>query len=100
MTSVDHPEQRCSMCKGPFHSATGHEETTAYDGSPLEHPLCICGACYRGLLKMLREYRPRRWGGIRFYDHAKPPPAEAPVGFRPEDVQDDTTVSENQEAPR
>lgn len=51
----------CSACKGPFHEATGHIENERRR---------YCGACYRGLLDLLREYRHRRWGGVRFYDHA------------------------------
>lgn len=70
-------ELKCTMCRGPFHPATGHwvSETRHW-----------CGACTRGMIKMLKEQLPRRWGGLRFYDHIAPLPAEAPAGFRPADV--------------
>ena len=55
---------RCTMCGGPFHPATGHWE------SEKRH---WCGTCTRGMVKMLKDMTPRRWGGVRFYDHAIAP---------------------------
>lgn len=71
------PDPKCSMCGAPWHEATGHLEPNG------KH---WCGACVRGLITMLKQFLPRRWGGVRFYDHIGPLPKEAPVGFRPEDV--------------
>lgn len=57
-------EPRCTMCRGPFHPATGHWV------SDQRH---WCGACTRGMIQLLKETLPRRWGGVRFYDHATVP---------------------------
>jgi hypothetical protein len=65
---------RCTMCKGPFHPATGHWE------SETRH---WCGMCARGMYAMLKTFLPRRWGGVRFYDLATPPPAKPPEGWEP-----------------
>lgn len=55
----------CTLCKGPFHPATGHWV------SEKRH---WCGACMRNeFITLLKSYLPRRWGGVRFYDHAVVP---------------------------
>lgn len=79
MSSQDN--DTCSVCIGPFHPSTGHIER-GKDGNVRFR---ICGPCFREFLPHLK----RRWGGVRFYDHAGPLPEEAPVGWRPEDVLND-----------
>lgn len=73
--------ERCTMCGGPFHPATGHWE------SEVRH---WCHCCTHEMVALLKEQLPRRVGrkakGLRFYDYAAAPPAVAPAGFRPEDV--------------
>jgi hypothetical protein len=62
------PAETCTMCHGPFHPALGHwvSETRHW-----------CGACTRDMVEFLKSMLHRRWGGLRFYDHAVvPPPAE------------------------
>lgn len=70
--------EQCSCCNGPFHESTGHL-VLHKDGKVRFR---ICGICYGEILPHLK----RSWGGERFYDHAGPIPAEAPFGWRPEDV--------------
>lgn len=55
----------CTMCRGPFHPATGHwvSETRHW-----------CGPCTRSMIDILKETRGRRWAKLRFYDYAFPPP--------------------------
>jgi hypothetical protein len=55
------PAGACTMCGGPFHPATGHWE------SEKRH---WCGVCSRSMVKLYRDMQNRRWGGVRFYDHA------------------------------
>lgn len=76
--AVDNP---CSCCNGPFHEATGHIVLDKKFNTRFR----LCGNCYGELLPHLK----RSWGGERFYDHAGPLPAEAPVGWRPQDVQNE-----------
>ncbi len=79
----DNLESRCSCCSGPFHEATGHiVRDKEFNGAKYR----ICGNCYKDLIPHLK----RSWGGERFYDHAGPLPSEAPVGWRPEDVLNDS----------
>jgi hypothetical protein len=56
----------CFVCKGPYHPATGglfgHQNTP------------FCGACVRECIKFLKEWTPRKSGGVRFYQHATLPP--------------------------
>lgn len=55
---------RCANCGGPWHEATGHVL------SPVT-PTVLCGPCARGYLAWLRGHTNRRWGKVRFYDHAQ-----------------------------
>lgn len=54
----------CIQCKGvhPYHPDTGH----VY----VEWGVVVCGTCYRVFVKWLAGHLRRRWGGLRFYDHA------------------------------
>lgn len=70
---------KCNVCKGPWHEATGHRQSAT---------MLWCGPCTRKWVKFLKSHLNRKSSGVHFYDHAQPPPAVAPVGFRPEDVQD------------
>ncbi len=54
----------CTMCKGPFHPALGHWV------SEKQH---WCGACTRGMIKFLKSMLVRKWGGLKFYEHATVP---------------------------
>jgi hypothetical protein len=54
----------CLLCGGPWHPATGHLSKEGWHW---------CGACTRGMIKFLKSMLVRRWGGIRFYEHATVP---------------------------
>lgn len=56
---------RCSVCKGPYHPATGHY---------ISAKMRWCGPCTREHVTWLKGHMNRRWGDGRFYDHAQPPP--------------------------
>lgn len=58
---------RCACCKGPWHEATGHY---------ISETMVWCGPCTREFVAFLKQQTSRRWGGVRFYDLAVPPPAE------------------------
>lgn len=57
-------ELKCTMCGAPWHEATGHWH------SEKRH---WCGACTKGMIALIKEFAPRRWGKLRFYDHATVP---------------------------
>ena len=52
---------RCSACGAPYHEATGHRHSAQTR---------LCGACAKAWLRWLKANMSRRWGGLRFYDHA------------------------------
>ena len=58
-------EYRCNICKAPWHESTGHyiSETHRW-----------CGPCTKTWVKEVAAMHRRTWGGVRFYEHAKPPP--------------------------
>jgi len=61
------PDVCCGLCSSPFHDATGHVD--------LEKGRVWCGVCAREMTAFLKAQLSRRaGGGIRFYDHAFPPP--------------------------
>ena len=57
-------QDRCSSCKGVYHEATGHR---------FSEDSVLCGPCTRHYVKWLKGHTNRKWGGVRFYDHAFPP---------------------------
>jgi hypothetical protein len=60
----EEPGGACTMCGGPFHPATGHW---------VNEKRHWCGPCTRSMIALLKDYLPRRWGGVRFYDLAVVP---------------------------
>jgi 5-methylcytosine-specific restriction endonuclease McrA len=62
----EYPENSCTLCHGPFHPSLGHWESLTRHW---------CWACTRSMVALLKETQNRRCGGVRFYDHAFPPPA-------------------------
>lgn len=52
---------RCSACQQPYHPSTGHRHSDR---------TVLCGTCARDFLRWLKAHTARRWGGVRFYDHA------------------------------
>lgn len=52
---------RCSICRAPYHEATGHIHSSRTR---------LCGACARSWLEWLKRHLNRRWGGVKFYEHA------------------------------
>src|SRR3990167_4782470 len=64
---------RCFICRGPFHTATGglfgHQRTP------------FCGPCVRETIVFSKERTRRRSSGVRFYDHAYPPPPGGAPGL-------------------
>jgi hypothetical protein len=52
---------RCSACGTPYHEASGHRHSERTR---------LCGACARQWLRWLKGNLSRRWGGLRFYEHA------------------------------
>lgn len=67
---------KCTMCGGPWHPATGHWE------SDRRH---WCKGCTLGMIKLLKEYLPRRWGGVKFYEHAVVPQGDTSANDLAED---------------
>ena len=55
---------KCCTCDNPYHPATGHMFTTT---------LVQCGPCTRKYIDFLKSHTNRRWGKVRFYDHATNP---------------------------
>lgn len=55
----------CNICKSPWHPATGHF---------ISDKMRWCGPCTTSWVKELAGMQRRRWGGVNFYDHAKPAP--------------------------
>lgn len=60
-------QNRCSACKGVYHEATGHRHS---------EKTVLCGPCARNYLNWLKGHTNRKWGGVRFYDHASRPSKE------------------------
>lgn len=56
------PARRCLQCGGPYHPATGHWDQ--------HFDVVFCGACYKPFIAWLAGHLKRRWGKLRFYDHA------------------------------
>jgi hypothetical protein len=73
------PAGACTMCGGPFSAPTGHWE------SEKRH---WCGRCTKEMMRMLKSFLPRRWGGVRFYDHAFFPQGDTSAADRAADGQD------------
>lgn len=69
------PDVSCNMCGAPWHQASGHLD--------LEQGRVWCGPCTKGMIKFLKGMLVRRWGGVRFYDHALVPPEHPPAGWEP-----------------
>lgn len=66
-------ELRCSICRTPWHPATGHL---------LSERMRWCWSCTRSWVKELVGMQKRRCRGLRFYDHATVPgPAETLFEF-------------------
>jgi hypothetical protein len=71
----ERPSESCTSCGGPFHPVTGHwvSDRTHW-----------CGPCTRDFIAFIKQHTSRRWGKVRFYDHAT-----VPVGdTSKEDLQD------------
>lgn len=51
----------CSSCENPYHPATGWR---------LSPRTRLCGPCARHFAEWVKGMVRRRWGGVRFYDHA------------------------------
>lgn len=68
-------EDKCFVCKGPFHPATG--------GVHGPSNTKFCGACERDFVKFVAGHTKRKWGGIPFYKHAVVPPGTEPPAPRP-----------------
>lgn len=65
----------CNTCSGPWHPATGHWHP--------ERGEIWCGPCTKAAVIFIRDHSKRRWGGVRFYDHAHVPPEKPPPGWEP-----------------
>lgn len=63
-TMVEGPS--CNICRSPWHQATGHY---------ISKTMRWCGPCTKSWVRELCGNQYRRWGGYRFYDHARVPPA-------------------------
>lgn len=59
------PDWTCNLCGGPFHIALGHVD--------LKKGELWCGACTRDMVKFLKSMLVRKWGGVKFYEHATVP---------------------------
>ena len=57
---------KCSTCDNPYHPSTGHAFSPT---------VVACGPCARKFVAFVRARTTRRYGGVRFYDYATPPPA-------------------------
>lgn len=58
----------CNICKSPWHPASGHY---------ISATMRWCGPCTKSWVREVSGMQKRRWGGEKFYDHARvPPPAE------------------------
>lgn len=55
------PNTRCSACGGPYHEATGHRHSVR---------TVLCGPCARDFKDWVKRHTARRWGKVKFYDHA------------------------------
>lgn len=61
-------DRKCNICKAPWHPASGHY---------ISETMVWCGPCTKTWVKEVAGMQKRRWGGVKFYDHATvPPPAE------------------------
>lgn len=69
------PDISCNSCGAPWHDASGHIDEDRGE--------VWCGACARDMLKFLKGMLARRWGGVKFYEHAGPLPANPPAGWEP-----------------
>jgi hypothetical protein len=56
---------RCNACKGVYHEATGHRAS---------ENVVWCGPCTRDFVSFLVQQTRRRWGKVKFYELAVPPP--------------------------
>ena len=54
----------CSACGTPYHPSTGHIHSDK---------TLLCGPCARDFSKWVSGQTRRRWGKVRFYDHAMAP---------------------------
>lgn len=52
---------RCSACGGVYHPASGHRWGDR---------VVLCGPCTRHFIAWVKAHTQRRWGGVKFYDHA------------------------------
>jgi hypothetical protein len=51
----------CSSCGAPYHEASGHR---------FSERVAICGPCTLHYIEFLKSHQKRKWGGLRFYEHA------------------------------
>ncbi len=65
---------KCTACGSPYHPSTGHVLST----KPVDNMLStaksentiLCGPCALDFKNWIRGMMSRRWGGVKFYDHA------------------------------
>lgn len=53
---------KCSICKGCFHPATG---------AIVSDKVRRCGVCERHFINFLKQHTKRKSSGVNFYDHVE-----------------------------
>lgn len=83
----DQPNWTCNMCGGPFHQALGHID--------LKQNRLWCGSCTKAMIKFLKSMLVRKWGGVKFYEHATVPQGDTTSSS----LEVETPLANSQEMP-